>query len=548
MQNHYLFEATGMRLLILACVLYCIVPGYADDWKGQTVFPRQADVFLRDKGDVVGHFLYDGKVVRDLGETVEIVHSDPFGNRDRQGVVAKKDAILASEAVEYFTDLVAKQPRTVFPLVQRARAYELAGKHPQALVDLKSVVNLSSQANATHKAAIALHKEKKYPEAIAKYTEALKYDRSTALIYYNRSIVYKLLKQDDEGIADISEALWLQPKKDYYQERALRWKNLKKFDRAISDYTKCIELDRSKADAFFNRAMCHSEAGNTKAAINDYSSAIDRDSKDYFARYNRGLLYKKQGDLRNALTDFEQAEKLRPDDEKALTNLVRIHLQMDNHYKAKPIAEKLVQKYPKNAVNFVELAMCQRAIGNGSFSATLNKAIDIDPDNAHARHERGIWHLDHYRWQLALEDQNRAIAKDPRPDGYAARAWAYAGLKQWNEAMKDVDEAIKLNPKAIFPISVKAMLLANDDNPSKDVERAMDLVEKAFSLRAERDPDVQAARAAIHAVRGEWDKARQYGDNAYIGNTNKRFDRTYRYWARQYTQNQRAKYPEREMP
>ncbi|MBL8821967.1 MAG: tetratricopeptide repeat protein [Planctomycetia bacterium] len=541
-----------MRLFILIAVFQWMIPLQADDWKGQVVFPREADLMLRDKGDVIGRFLHDGKVVRDNGETLEIVQSDPFAKRDRQGVVSKKEAILASEAVDYFTGLVTKEPRTVFPLLQRARAYELAGKQSLAFADLKQAVNLSGQAAALHKAGIALHNQKKYPEAIAKYTEALKFDRSTALIYHNRGIVHNNLGNHDESLADISEAIWLQPKKEsYYYDRGLRWNALKKHDRAISDFTKCIELNNSKGQYFFYRGKSHSNAGNTKAAISDYSAALHRDRNDFFSLFNRGLLYKKEGDLRKALADFEQAEKLKPDHEMALINLVHIHMQMEKYFKAQPIAERLVYMHPNNAENFVELAMCQRAQGHDVFSATLEKALVLDPDNAWARHERGLWHLDHCRWQQALEDHTRAITKAPKKvDAYAARAWAYAGLKKWNEAMKDLDEALTIDPKAVLPLCVKATLLVTDDSTKKNVEQAMDLVENAIKIAGERNPDVQAARAAVHAWRGEWKLAKQYQSNACIGNSNSisRFDRTFRYRARLYSQNQRVQFPEKSSP
>ena len=62
--------------------------------------------------------------------------------------------------------------------------------------------------------------------------------------YYFRGNAYNALKKYEEAIADYTKAIELAPKDaNNYRARGSAYSNLKKYPEAFADYTKAIELD-----------------------------------------------------------------------------------------------------------------------------------------------------------------------------------------------------------------------------------------------------------------------------------------------------------------
>ena len=82
------------------------------------------------------------------------------------------------------------------------------------------------------------------------------------------------------------------------------------YDRAITDYTKAIELDRKDALAYLNRGSAYYKKQDYDRAIADYTKAIKIDPKAADAYYGRGFAYKAKGNDNWAEADFQRAKEL----------------------------------------------------------------------------------------------------------------------------------------------------------------------------------------------------------------------------------------------
>ena len=76
--------------------------------------------------------------------------------------------------------------------------------------------------------------------------------------------------------------------------------DLKKFEGAIEDYSKSIEIDSMFVDAYYNRGNSKYFLRDFKGAIDDYSQAIEIDPKYAEAYNNRSF-------AKDSLKDFEGA-------------------------------------------------------------------------------------------------------------------------------------------------------------------------------------------------------------------------------------------------
>lgn len=505
-----------MKSLRLSCAVVIAVvltsTAHCDDWKNDVVFPRVADLLMKDKDDVVGRFAYDGKVTHDLGEAVEIVQTDANGKRERKGIVAKKDAIRSKKAVEYYTNLIRTHPSDAFPLLQRARAYEVTGKANLGLADVAQAVKLTKKANPLIVNGLAAHNSKDYKKAIELYTQALQFDRGNALCYSNRGFSYKEKGDNDQAVADFSEAIWLKPQTaKYYLQRGMTFHNQNKNKRAMDDYNECIKRDARNATAYFNRGIIHARLDDYKAAVKDYNEALNIDREHHGVYRFRALAWYRLGNLERASADYEVALKHDPDNEVALENACVVMIRLQQYDKVGPHLKRIMQLQPDNAKHYIRLGMCCRDNQATAKAITaFDNALRLDPKSGWAYHERGMLKMDSFKWQETIDDQNKAIEYLPKyADAYASRAMAHAALKNWDAAFKDLDKALEIDKECDLAMTIKATLLVLGSCPKKNIDQAINLVEQAVKLKGAKDAEVASARAAIHAARGEWDKAHQ---------------------------------------
>jgi tetratricopeptide (TPR) repeat protein len=160
-----------------------------------------------------------------------------------------------------------------------------------------------------------------YVEAIAAYSEAIKFDPKYPIAYNNRGVAYFKTGDNDHAIADYTETIKLNPKvASPYSNRGRAWRANGDNDHAIADYTKAISIDSKYADAYTYRGQAYGAKGDHDRAIADYTMAIKLDAKSQdksadktAAAYNsRGLAYAAKRDNDRAIADYSEAIRLDP--------------------------------------------------------------------------------------------------------------------------------------------------------------------------------------------------------------------------------------------
>ena len=86
-----------------------------------------------------------------------------------------------------------------------------------------------------------------------------------------------------------------------------------RYDEAIAQFDKAIELDPEYADAYYYRGLAYYYKRDFDKAIADSSKVIELDPEDIRAYCNRGLAYYYKPDFDRAITDFSNAVALDPE-------------------------------------------------------------------------------------------------------------------------------------------------------------------------------------------------------------------------------------------
>lgn len=87
------------------------------------------------------------------------------------------------------------------------------------------------------------------------------------------------------------------------------------YGKAMTDYSKAIELNPNDADAYYKRGDAYHEMGEHIKAMSDYNTAIALNKDHASAYYNRGLAYRNKGEVPKAVSDLEKCIGLSTDPE-----------------------------------------------------------------------------------------------------------------------------------------------------------------------------------------------------------------------------------------
>ena len=99
-----------------------------------------------------------------------------------------------------------------------------------------------------------------------------------------------------------------------YYNRGKEHENRGKFDDAIAEYTRAIEIKDDFFEAYRNRGMAYYRNGNYENAKADFDKAIEIKPNDAVAYENRANVYLKMEDYNNAIDDFDKAIEIGPHD------------------------------------------------------------------------------------------------------------------------------------------------------------------------------------------------------------------------------------------
>ena len=177
-------------------------------------------------------------------------------------------------------------------------------------------------------------------------------------IYNSRGNAYYNLGQYPKAISEYTKAIELDPKHaKAYCHRGVVYRKLGKLDQAISEYNKALELDPNYAAAYNNRGNVYSDLGQYPKAICDFTRAILLNPKYATAYYNRGVAYGNLGQYNQAISDYTRA------------------IELDAKY---------AMAYNNRGNAYGRLGQYLQAISD------FTRAIEIDPEFALAYKNRGV--------------------------------------------------------------------------------------------------------------------------------------------------------------
>ena len=116
------------------------------------------------------------------------------------------------EAVEIYTEVIAKDPRSAEAYNWRGMAYEDLGQLDQALADFNKAIEISPDyADAYNNRGEIYRKKNTIPQAFADYRKAAELDKNFAEPHYNMGLMNEIQKKDGLAAGEYETYLKLRP-------------------------------------------------------------------------------------------------------------------------------------------------------------------------------------------------------------------------------------------------------------------------------------------------------------------------------------------------
>jgi len=137
--------------------------------------------------------------------------------------------------------------------------------------------------------------------------------KNLAWAYSNRGSVYDYQHDFDRAIADLNEAIRLDPDSvAAYQNRAASYRNTGQLDRALTDLNRAAQLDPKAPRTFLSRGIIYFKLGEMALSIADYDTSLRLDPKFVPSLYGRGVAKLRLGDTNGGNADIRDAKAAQP--------------------------------------------------------------------------------------------------------------------------------------------------------------------------------------------------------------------------------------------
>ncbi len=254
--------------------------------------------------------------------------------------------------------------------------------------------------------------------AIISFTEAIKLYPGYADAYNWRGYLYHRKKEYDIAIIDYKESIRLNPDfTNTHYNLAAAYVAKENFDMAIKEFLEAIRLDPNDKNNYVELGNIYTDQKrDMESAIRLYTDMIRLFPADRDGFLHRGYVYELQKEYDKAIEDYNQVIRLSP-------TFSWVYASRGRVYEKKKLFDLAIKDYneilrglPNVHIIYLRKAYAYKASG---------------------------------KTDLAIQSINEYVNLEMNKDAYIQRAWFYFDLKQYELALKDFAEAIRLEPKSV---------------------------------------------------------------------------------------------------
>jgi len=364
--------------------------------------------------------------------------------------------------------------------------------------------------------------------------------------------------------AAVTKAIELFKKKDDVKQLSkaymLRGQVTEDEDRKLADFEAAAKADPGNADAGQGLALLYIKKGDNEKAVQTLHKLLDQDPDNPnllavlaealtdLKKYDEALKYcdgvikqaprstigydlrarikVMKDDIPGAIKDLDEALSINDKDRQALLMRSNLHASQGHDEQAKADVDKLLKLEPDLPQAILLRSMI--AAGKkrwGDATSDMQTLLQTDPTNAEWRIRLAGYYVGDSRPRRAVEmltqvldgvrDENDPEQRETKADALRARGDALLSVGKHADAVKDYEEALKLDPEDTGVLNNMAWVLATSpEDGVRNADRSIELGTKACELTKYQKPHILSTLAAGYAEKGDFETAKKWSAKA----------------------------------
>jgi tetratricopeptide (TPR) repeat protein len=277
------------------------------------------------------------------------------------------------------------------PIGRQFRGIVMSTKHTMiehGAAKLASTDGESEITLAQHfQQAVVLHQQGKLDVAQSLYEQILAFQNQHADAWHMVGLIAQQRGNPALCVQLIDKAIDINASKyDMFFNRAIALEQLQRFEEAALSYEIAIFLKPEYAQAHNNRAVVLQALGRYEDAVRSCDAAIAVEPKMAQAYTNRGNALKELDLPQEAMVSYDQAIAIRPHDAMGYNNRGLLCMEQGQIGAAREDFEKAISLRPDYATAHVNYGnACKDLLRFDQALQSYQRAMDLDPENADAQ-------------------------------------------------------------------------------------------------------------------------------------------------------------------
>lgn len=350
------------------------------------------------------------------------------------------------EALNAYEEALASMPESIDTLDRKASTLNLLKRFQEAIEICDKGLALDSRsAHLYMNKAEALYQLGEYREAIDHCEKTIEIYAYFVEPYVIQVKIYYEVKRYEEVLEVAKQAKDQEVENGeilFYKAKALRM--LSKVEEAKAIYKSLIEQNSKQEEAYYEIAYINNDEGDYKEAIEAVNKSIEL-KDDTYKYYIRALAYKNLGLYKEALKDYNY--------------IIKENVDVDYAYNSKGLIYEVLEKTDKAIKSY-------------------KKSLSINPNHPTANNNLAELYDKQENYKEALFYYTKQIEVEEDAYYYINRAWCYMSLNQLEDAKKDFEIAMMLEPDNGYPYNGIANIYKRQKNYQEAIEYFKKMIEK----------------------------------------------------------------------
>jgi tetratricopeptide (TPR) repeat protein len=366
-------------------------------------------------------------------------------------------------AIMVYNKIISLNPNEILGYRSIANIYSIKKQYEKAIEQYTKYLNIDSlSAGAYNQRALINLNAKNYEAAISDYSNSIRINPKVDSRYFSRGQVYNLLGETQKAITDLNEFVKLTGTAAAYIYRGRLFTDLKRYDLAIADYNKALEIDPKGISAITYRAILYNNTQQFDLAMADIDKAIELEPNNSYPYYLKSKLLKELGNYQLAIKAAEKSVEIDSEDFLGYACIIPPLLKIGDIEKASQYAKKAISSGDNNwddDYNFYLLyvEVIAKYLASNQYELALNGLEES-----------------------LKEYNNSTLDKDATRSEYidilSLKGYVLEKLNRFKEAKEVYEQSLAINPKqkelllAINGINNSTGIIANADKTPPEIQ------------------------------------------------------------------------------